>query len=284
LEKIIGLGRFGCSVAEQLTAYPEYRVYKIDSEIEERGSLSIGKHNDIKEYEEKIDTDEIEVYLRSIKNNDQVLLIAEGGDPVVGSCLKILEAIKHSRLSILYICPDREMISEAQKRDDKICFNILQEYARSGVFEKIVLVSKSAVENLIGDVPLDEYENSISYFISYIVAMTNYFLHTDTILESKIQPSSTARIITYGVSSLEEEMDSTKLLFPLNDVRDLHIFYGVPEKELSSDNSLVKKIKDHTRSHKSDENAISFSVHSTTLESLLIICCAFSSKIQPLCK
>ena len=54
MEKIIGLGRLGCSIAEQLTAYPEYRVYKISSEIEERGSLSIGKHNDIKEYEENL--------------------------------------------------------------------------------------------------------------------------------------------------------------------------------------------------------------------------------------
>lgn len=284
MEKIIGLGRLGCSIAEQLTAYPEYRVYKISSEIEERGSLSIGKHNDIKEYEENLNTGEVEVYLRSIKDDDQVLLIVEGGDPVIGSCLKILEVIKHSKLSVLYVCPDREMISEAQRRDDKICFSVLQEYARSGVFEKIVLVSKPAVEGLVGDVPLDEYEDSISYFVSYIVAMTNYFLHTDTILESKIQPSDTARIITYGISSLEEDKDSTKFLFPLGDVRDLHIFYGVPEKELASDSSLVKKIKDHTRSHKSDENAISFSVHSTTLENLLIICCAFSSKIQPLSK
>ena len=32
MDKVVGLGRFGCLIAEQLTSYPEYRVYKIDSD------------------------------------------------------------------------------------------------------------------------------------------------------------------------------------------------------------------------------------------------------------
>ena len=32
LDKIIGLGKWGCLIAEELTEYPEYRIYKIDSD------------------------------------------------------------------------------------------------------------------------------------------------------------------------------------------------------------------------------------------------------------
>ena len=47
MDKVIGLGKLGCAIAEELTAYPEYRIYKIDGDIDERGSLSIGEYGDM---------------------------------------------------------------------------------------------------------------------------------------------------------------------------------------------------------------------------------------------
>tara|TARA_R100000231_G_scaffold64422_1_gene52095 strand:- start:648 stop:1502 length:855 start_codon:yes stop_codon:yes gene_type:complete len=282
LDKVIGLGKLGCAIAEQLTAYPEYRIYKIDSEIAERGSLSIGLFDDMEEYEKKIDPEEVSVYLRSIKQSDEVLLILEGGDPISGAVLKILETIKDTSLNVLYVSPDRQMISEVQKRDDKICFNVLQEYARSGKFESILLVDKTKVEELAGHVPVNEYENTISYFISYVVAMVNFFKHTKPILANPIKPANIARLVTYGVSSLEEDKRDINLLFPLSDVADIHFFYGIPKEELEADAGLVKKIKEHVKSYKSEEVSTSFSVYETTLENMIVLCAAYSAKIQPL--
>lgn len=282
MDKVIGLGKLGCAIAEQLTAYPEYRIYKIDSEIAERGSLSIGLFDDMEEYEKKIDTEEVSVYLRSIKQSDEVLLILEGGDPISGAVLKILETIKDTSLNVLYVSPDRQMISEVQKRDDKICFNVLQEYARSGKFESILLVDKTKVEELAGHVPVNEYENTISYFISYVVAMVNFFKHTKPILANPIKPANIARLVTYGVSSLEEDKRDINLLFPLSDVADIHFFYGIPKEELEADAGLVKKIKEHVKSYKSEEVSTSFSVYETTLENMIVLCAAYSAKIQPL--
>ena len=85
MDKVIGLGKLGCAIAEELTAYPEYRIYTIDGDIDERGSLSIGEHGDMASFEANIDIDEASVYLRSIKKKDQVLLIVEGGDPISGA-------------------------------------------------------------------------------------------------------------------------------------------------------------------------------------------------------
>ena len=279
MDKVIGLGKLGCAIAEELTAYPEYRIYKIDGDIDERGSLSIGEYGDMSSFEANIDTDEVGVYLRSIKKKDQVLLIVEGGDTISGATLKILETIKDAKLNVLYVCPDRQMISEVQKRDDRIAFNVLQEYARSGKFENIFLVDKLKVEELAGHVPVNEYEKTISYFISYVVAMINFFKNTTPVLANPITPPDSARLVSYGVSSLGDNKD-INLLFPLEDIKHIHFFYGIPKKVLQDDTTLVKRIKEHVKSYKKEDLSTSFSVYETTLEDMIVLCVAYSTQIQ----
>ncbi len=282
MDKVIGLGKLGCAIAEELTAYPEYRIYKIDGDIDERGSLSIGEYGDMASFEAGVDTDEVGVYLRSVKKKDGVLLVVEGGDPISGAVLKILETIKDAKLNVLYLCPDRQMISETQKRDDKIAFNVLQEYARSGKFENIFLVNKPDVDEMAGHVPISEYEKTISYFVSYVVAMINFFKHTKSVLASPINPPDIARVVTYGVSSLEDDNKEINLLFPLEEIKDIHFYYGIPSEDLKNDQSLVKKIKEHVKSYKTEDLSTSFSVYETSLDNIIVLCVAFSSKIQSL--
>lgn len=282
MDKVIGLGKLGCAIAEELTAYPEYRIYKIDAEIEERGSFAIGSASNMEEYEKIFDQTAAEIYLRSIKSQDKILLILTGGEPVSGCVLRLLECIKDAEINVLYIAPDRDMISEIQKRDDKIAFNVLQQYARSGVFKSLLLVRKPVVEKLMGDVSIQQYEKSISYFISYTVAMINYFEHTDPIVANKIEPVDWCRIGTYGVSSLDEANQDVNLLFPLEAISDIHFFYGVPARDLDNDPTLMKKIKEHVKSFKNDSISTSFSVYSTSFDNLMVLCAANSAKIQPL--
>tara|TARA_R110002126_G_scaffold63966_1_gene164009 strand:- start:715 stop:1575 length:861 start_codon:yes stop_codon:yes gene_type:complete len=282
LDKVIGLGKLGCAIAEELTAYPEYRIYKIDAEIDERGSFSIGASADMEAYEKNFDSTAAEVYLRSIKPGDSILVIMSGGDPVSGCILRLLECIKDAEINVLYIVPEREMISGVQKRDDKISFNVLQEYARSGVFKSLLLVKKTVVEKLMGDVSIQQYEKNISYFISYTIAMINYFEHTEPIVANKIAPVEWCRIGTYGISSLDEKNQDTNLLFPLEAISDIHFFYGVPSQELDQDPTLMKKIKEHVKSFKSGNISTSFSVYSTSFDNLMVLCSATSARIQPL--
>ena len=280
MDKVIGLGRMGCAVAEELSAHPEYRIYKIDAQTSERVSLSLGVFPSMDEYESRIDQDEIAIYLRSIKDEDDVLLIVEGGDPVSGATLKVLECIKSSRINVLYICPEREMISQTSKRDDKIAFNIFQEYARSGVFERLFLVQKNHVENLMGDVSVQDYEKSIANFISYVVAMINYFNHTPPKISNRIESLPYCRIATYGVSSLDGDNEDTHLLFPLDEVTDLHFYYGIPAQDVEADATLMKKLKNHVKQYASSGQSVSFSVYETSFEQLMVLCTAFSYHIQ----
>ena len=282
MDKIIGVGRLGCAIAEQLTEHPEYRIYQFDTGLDDRASFSLDSCDNMKEYEESLDQREVEVYLKGIKKKDTVLLITEGGDPTTGAILKILETIKDTTLNVLYVCPDRTMSSETRKRDDKVAFNILQEYARSALFANIYLVDKTVVETLVGDVSIEKYEHSIAHFISYVVAMVNYFNHTEPILANRIEPRNISRIATFGISSLDEDQQDIKMLFPLADSRDIHFFYGIPEEDLTEDASLMKKIKKHVKDHKQPGISTSFSVYSTKHEAIMVLCLAYSSKIQSL--
>ena len=280
MDKVIGLGKTACLIAEELSQRPEYRVYKIDSSITERGSLSLPEAKTLDEYENIVDGSEVEIYLRSIKTGDEVLFIVEGDTPISGATLTILECIKDAKITILYVAPDRLLSSEVQKRDDKIVFNILQEYSRSGVFEKMYLANKPTVEALVGDVPISEFEQATSYFVSYVVALINYFNHVDPYLSPKITVPIGCRLRSFGVSSLDETNKSVRLLFPLQDITGIHFYYGIPKDQLDSDNSLMKKIKEHVKMHQTDDLSTSFSVYSTTFEELFVLCEAYSPMIQ----
>ena len=134
----------------------------------------------------------------------------------------------------------------------------------------------------MGDVSIQEYEKSVSHFISYVLAMINYFNHTTPIVSNKFQPVSWCRIVTFGVSSLEDTNSPVNYLFPLESMADLHFFYGVPEKDLEEDPTLMKRIKEHVKNHQKPHTSTSFSVYSTTFENLMVLSVATSGKIQTL--
>ncbi len=280
MDKVIGLGKIGCGIAEELTEHPEYRVYKIGSHLKERGDLVISEPQDIESCENDIDLGEISVYLRSIKPGDEVLFIVGGGEPISGMSLSILEIIKDSKINILYVIPDRQTLSLVQERDNKIVFNILQQYARSGLFERMYLVDRSVAEDMMGDVSVREYEKSINNFISYLIAMVNYFNHVEPVVSTKSIPDKVCRISTFAVSSVGESAEA-RYLYPMQDIQDIHYYFGIPSDELEEDSGLMREIKNQTKkiANESDSNT-SFSVYPTTFEDKIVLAVSYSKQIQ----
>ncbi len=278
--KIIGLGKTGCAIADEFSEYPEYRVYKINSNINERASLSLGSHSDMEKYEKNIDKDEVSIYLRTVKPEDEVLFIVEGGEPITGASLSILETIKDSKINVLYIMPDRDLCSLLQKRDDRVCFYVFQEYARSGMFHNLFLVNRTDIESLMGDVSIQEHEKHFSYFVAYVFAMLNYFKNTEPVLSGETKKSELSKISTLGVCSLKTK---DNYLFPLEDTKETIFYYGVPKKDLDENTGLMREIKQHVKNGNPGVSA-GFSIIPTTLDDILILSTSYSSKIQKMPK
>jgi len=279
MEKVIGLGEIGCGIAEEFSEYPEYRVYKIGVNLPPKGNLVIEPRDNIKEYEESTDADEISIYLRSIKDNDEVLFVLGGSEAITGMALPILEQLQHAKINVLYVCPDRDMSSQTQKRDDRIVSNILQQYARSGLFEKLYLLDQAVIEGLIGEVSIREYEKKINNFIAYVVAMVNYFNHTEPIMSAFPEPPPLCRIATFGVSSLAENAPVT-YLYPLKGVQDFHYYYGLPQSQVEEDGGLMRQIKLQTKAFSDESLNVSFSIHSTTFADPMVLCAAYTKEVQ----
>jgi hypothetical protein len=280
MKKIIGIGKTGGIIADQFNSYPEYRVYKVSSPpSEDVATLSVPLCADMEEYEKNFDEQEAAVYLRSITPDDEVMVVVEGGDPLGGILLRLLLLVRKSHLNVLYISPDRQLISSIQQRDDKITFGVLQEYARSGVFERIFLIHRPVIEELMGDAPLDKHEESMAYFLSYTVAMRNYFLNTTALTAQGGGIPRHARISTFGGAVLEVE-SGLSMFYPLEGVGDIHLFYGIPKSDIADDASLMKQIKAHVKSVRTDDTAVSYSIHATTLDKPLIIGEFYTTHVQ----
>ena len=207
------------------------------------------------------------------------MFVVEGGDPISGVILSLLEKIKNTKISVLYVCPDPDVSSLVQMRDNKIVFNILQEYARSGLFERMYLFNRTRVEELIGDVSIAEYEKSVYNFIAYMIAMTKYFDNSGSVLESRNEPVNIARISTFGVTSLDKNAE-IRFLYPIEEEKSAHFYFGIPDEMLATDNELMRKIKTQMKNFSKDDVDTGFSVHSTDLERTIVLCSFHTSKIQ----
>lgn len=281
MDKILGIGKFGCAVADEFSEYPEYRVYKIDDTLAEKGTLSIEKFSSMDEYENNFEDLEAEIYLRSIKPDDHVLMIVEGGTPISGICLRVAEIISDAKISVLYICPDREIISNTQKRDDQIAFNVFQEYSRSGVFDSIYLAHRPLIETMVGDVAIAEYEKSLCRSLAYVVSMVNYFEHTDPVLTTATEIPKTAKIKTLGISSFVEGRDQQMVfLYPLKGSVDMHFLYGIPSESLEADSTMFGRIKKHISGFTSEGLSTTYSVFASDLADPMVFCSVSSDIVQ----
>ena len=131
METIIGLGKAGCNIAEKFSQFPQYKIYKIDSEHRDGHKFKkIESREDHEEYE--VNCPPLDDFFCDIEG--PCLFVVAGGGKISGLSLRVLEHLKQKDLYILYIKPDMSLLSEEQRLNEKVVFGVLQEYARSAVF------------------------------------------------------------------------------------------------------------------------------------------------------
>ena len=109
--------------------------------------------------------------------------------------------------------------------------------------------------------------------------MVNYFNHTEPVVGKKSVPLSVCRICTFGITSLDVDSDAQNF-FPMQDVQDVHYYYGIPAYELDEDNSLMRQIRTQTKKLSEDGVNTSYSVYSTTFQERIVISVSHSKTIQ----
>ena len=273
METIVGLGQAGCNIAAEFAKYDQYKIYKIDHDVEgfrQDGDYRMPWQDGPERYEERCP--DLSKFFKDVKG--EVLFIVGGCGNISGASLKILEYLKHCDISILYIRPEIKVIDSIKSKHEWASFNILQEYARSGVFKRIYLIDNSQVEEHLGDIPVIGYYDRLNEIIVSSLHMINVYDHIDSVVDTFSKPLVGRRISTIGI--YDQKNNENKLFFSLDNVGEMRYYYAINKKKLETDGEILKNIREQIK----NEIPISYGIFATDYEQDYVYTVAHSAEIQ----
>jgi len=274
MQTIIGLGAAGCNIADKFSSYPQYTVYKMDNDLKRTPTTyGVKQCKTPEEYEESIGS-----LKRFFKNlSGDVLFIVSASGLISGASLSILQHIKHCNLHLMCVYSDADLLGEVGKMQQRLTSNVFQEYARSGVFERTLLIDNVFLEKVIGDVPVIGFYDKLNTLLVSTTHMINVFEHSDSVMDNISPPHEISRIATYGFVDFESGQE--KLFFPIDNVREKVYYYAINEEKLKKSNDIRKKIISQIKENSVDTK-VSYGIYSTQYEEDYVYCVAYSSTIQ----
>ena len=258
---IIGLGKAGVAVATEFEKYPQYNVYKIDVDLEKAPrSLPLPSYATHEEAEEGA------LKLKSVfprmKKDDTLFILAGAGKASCASLAILAHLKSKGNITILYIQPDLDILTEPQRKAERVVRNVLQEYTRSGVFERIYLVSNPVVEAALGGIPLSKYYETINETIVHSIHMINIYTNNKALHGNIGKTAETSRISTIGIS--EGKLNKEKMFFSLDHVREVGYIYAINKEKIDKNPKLLNEIRKEIKANKKEDTKVfSFEVHST---------------------
>jgi len=280
MQTVIGLGKAGCNIADQLSQYPQYKIKKIDVGLKKTKTTFGLKHQDSPELYEKSNMPKgINNFLEGVM--PETLFITSCG-AVSGASLKILQKIHtKTKIKIMYILPQKDDLVGLKALQNNLLFNVFQEYARSDLLDRVFLVDNSKISDIMGPVPIIRLWDSMNSLIATTYHMLNVFQNTQPIMTTQTKRVDTARISTFGL--LDSENNQEKMFFELDIPREKSYYYGVPKKQLEEDPNLMEVIRGNLKSNIEHEKMkTTYSVHSTDYNELIAYCEKSSTLIQQL--
>jgi hypothetical protein len=273
---VIGLGQAGCNIADMLSAYPQYKTYKIDVGIEGTRCYDVKKQKGPEEYEKNVPS--MKTFFRGIKG--ETLFVVGGSGSISAMCLRIMEQIKDKcEISVLYIRPDTSLLSKNKTLQESATYGVLQEFARSGLLEMLYLVSNINLENILGNVPIIGYIDKINELLISTVHMINVFRNSEPVMGGIEDPQEASRIATFGISDIEGNEE--KSFFSLDRAKERCYIYSINEERLKTDGDLRKKIVSHVKEQSETEDLkVSFGVFPTNYQQDYCYILNYTSIIQ----
>jgi hypothetical protein len=273
---VIGLGQAGCNIADILSAYPQYKTYKIDVGVEGTRCYDVKKQKGPEEYEKNVPS--MKTFFRGIKG--ETLFVVGGSGSISAMCLRIMEQIKDKcEISVLYIRPDTSLLSRNKTLQESATYGVLQEFARSGLLEMLYLVSNINLENILGNVPIIGYIDKINELLVSTVHMINVFRNSEPVMGGIEDPQEASRIATFGISDIEGNEE--KSFFSLDRAKERCYIYSINEERLKTDGDLRKKIVSHVKEQSETEDLkVSFGVFPTNYQQDYCYILNYTSIIQ----
>ena len=274
METIIGLGKAGCRIADRFAQYPQYDVYKMDVGLKRTPrTYGFKAATSPEEYEDSVGS--LKRFVKDVKGD--VLFVVSGCGEISGASLRILEQIKKCNIHVLYIFSDPELLGETAQMQQRVTFNVFQQYARSGVFKKVVLIDNTQLEEILGDLPIIGFYEQLNELLVPTMHMVNVLSHGDSVMDNISPPHDVSRIVSYGL--VDFESGEEKMFFNLDKVREKVYYYAINEKKLREQGGIHKKVIAQVKAN-AENTKTTYGIYPTQYDEDYVYCVAYSSNIQ----
>ncbi len=276
MDAVIGLGSAGCNIADEFAKYPQYKTYKIDIGLKKtKTTFPLEEQKKIENYEEKLPT--LKYFFRGLRG--EILFVVAGGGKVSSASLAILKHLKNKcKINVLYIKPSVGLLNQTQTMLERMAFGVFQEYARSGVFERLYIASNEEIEQILGGISIKDYYNKINQIIVSTLHMINVYRNNKSLTNTYGDLPVGARISTFGM--INEEENEEKMFFSLDNVSDVVYYYAYNKNRLETDSNLMSDIKKNIEEAKAEDIRATYGIYETDYEQDYVYCLFHTSAIQ----
>ncbi len=245
---IVGLGEAGKNIANLFK--PHTKTYKILTFDE-------GEGIDSQESVEAYDEHPIKITSRGLKSHSEGLLFVCGSGKVAGATLRLLEALQAHKMTVVYLVPDLEFASREEKLRHRVHLGVLQEYARSGKINEVILLSNKVLLDMVGAGSIRKYYEKVNYYIYSTFQNINFCQNVDQDFGKLHNPKEISRISTIGWGQMQGE---ETLLFPLDNITESCYYMNIDEDDLDSNEEILPNCQQIVRANNALERQSSFAI------------------------
>jgi hypothetical protein len=275
---LIGIGEAGCNVVSLFEDHKEYNCF-LFSEGQENTKYTRKLPRVAKAEDCEGEAPKLSSYKTRETIQDRVQVFLCGSSFSANYTLAILEQIKDRQIDIFYIKPDVDLLIGDVRLQERAIFGILQEYARSGLFNSFTILSNPAIEKTIGEIPIKKYFETINKSIYYAVHYLNVFDHTEPLVGNLSKSSEVQKIRSIGIISVDKL--SEQWYYKMQEDRDIAYYLCIASSRLETDGKLHSKVVQSLKSK--PRNAfknVTYAIYESPYESDFGFCVAHTNFIQ----
>jgi hypothetical protein len=187
-----------------------------------------------------------------------IWLIVSGAGKVSGAVLALLEQLKERSVNVVHITSDPILLTKTQKKQERVVFNVLQQYARSGMISGLWLVSNKQVQTWVGEDSIHCYYDKINDAIANFVSNIAWFQRTPPFMGSLFEPKNISNIMTVSIG--DPNKDEENFYFLLDNITETCYYYSISEEDQRDNTELLKSIRRKITSDKDSDVESSFGI------------------------
>jgi len=266
---VLGIGEAGKNIASQVAQISNLRGVSVDTDG------LVPKKKTHEEYEKSGRS--IAKKLKLPKDKDVTVVVC-GAGKVSGVTLSLLETLKDRNITIVYVVPDPFMLSKTQKLQHKVVFGVLQEYARSGLFTSMYILSNKDIEDFVGTSAISNMYEKINSMIANFIVSLHWFENTEPTLGSIHEPKDISRIRT--VSIKEVGSDSENSFYDLKNITEIGFYYSVSKETIESEENFLTNIRERVILYNKNKIDCSFGVWQNESDTSFVYSIKYTHFIQ----